>query len=427
MEIGIAYGKKIKRINIDKKNVIKIISPDLAKPVGNVRNLVKLAIKNSIGTLPLEQIVKPEHKIVFIVDDITRPTPTKQILQPLLESLEDIGVPDKNILIIFALGIHRKMNDFEMEHTLGKEIFNRFHCINHDAFDETQLVDLGITKFGTPVYINKKVVEADIRILTGIIKPHNLAGYSGGAKSILPGVCGEKTILHNHSFKAQSHPYSRQGIIDKNPLRKDIEETIKKLGVTYIVDLVLDYKQNVYKVVAGDCIEAHRKGAKYCDELARKKVSKQADICICGTPFPFDINVYQMINSFVAPYLCPHPIIKKSGIIICAGEALAGISDRDLYGSIVKSTSIEGIYKEIQKTDCKIKERVGVQFFCELLMNYTCYMVSDIRNKEKLNNMGFKYYFSLQEAVDRAMYIKGINAQVTILPYAPCVISDFVG
>lgn len=427
MEIGIAYGKAIKRININKKNVIEILSPDLAKPVSNVRNLIKLAIKNSIGTPPLEQIVKPEHKIVFIVDDITRPTPTKQILQPLLESLENIGVPDKNILIIFALGVHRKMNDFEMEDTLGEEIFNRFHCINHDAFDETKLVDLGITKFGTPVYINKKVVEADTRILTGIIKPHNLAGYSGGAKSILPGVCGEKTILYNHSFKTQSHPYSRQGIIEKNPLRKDIEETIKKLGVTYIVNLILDYKQNVYKVVAGDYIEAHRKGAKYCNELTKKKVSKQADICICGTPFPFDINVYQMVNSFVAPYLCPHPIIKKGGIIICAGEALAGISDGDIYESIVNASSFEEIYKQIQKQDCKIKERAGVQFFCELLMNYTCYIVSDIKNKEKLENIGFKYYDNLQKAIDRAIHVKGEKSRITILPYAPCVITDFVG
>jgi nickel-dependent lactate racemase len=426
MEIKVAYGKQMQKCTICNGSYIKIISPRKGKPLLNIKAAIESVIHNPIGSLPLTKIVRSHHKVVIVVDDITRPTPTSILIEPILNVLEEIGVSDKNILIVFALGVHRKMSKAEMIKVLGTEIFNRYDCFNHEAFIDSELVDLGFTEFGTPLFVNRKVFEADIRILTGVIKPHNLAGYSGGAKAILPGVCGVKTIMYNHNFKTQSHPYSRLGILEKNPLRKDIEEVIKKMGSTFIVNLILDYKENICKVVAGDCIKAHKEGARFLDTIAKRHVSEEVDICICGTPSPMDNTVYQMCNSFVVPFRSPRPIIKKRGIIICLGEALEGISDGDMYDTIVNSSSIEELYKEIKNLDCEIHERAGVQHICELLINYKFFIVSNIKNKRKIENMGIQYFKTLQEAFDEAIKLEGEKASVFILPYAPFVIPELI-
>jgi len=427
MELEIAYGKRMQKCVICDENIVKIIFPKEGEPLSNVEAAIKVALNNPIGLPPLIKIVRPNHKVVFVIDDATRPTPTSVILKPILEILEEIGVSDENILIIFALGVHKKMSKDGMSKILGKNIFNRYRSVNHEAFDNSKLVDLGVTKFGTPVSINKEVIEADIRILTGMIKPHNLAGYSGGAKSILPGVCGVKTIMYNHSFKTQSHPYSKMGILEKNPLRKDIEETLKMIGPTFMVNLVLDYKKNICKIVAGDCIKAHREGARFLDTITKINVFEKADICICGTPSPTDVNVYQMCsNCATSVFRCPHPIIKDGGILIISGEASEGISDGDMYDSIVSASSINELYEEIKDLHCEIHERAGVQHICELLLNYNTFIVANIKNERKLENMGFRYFKTIQEAYDMALALKGKDARVTVLPYATCVIPDFI-
>jgi len=288
---------------------------------------------------------------MFIVDDNTRPIPSKKILVPILKTIKKKNIPNKNITIIMAVGMHKKLNRKELIEILGKEIYDNYNIENHNALNKNYLIDLGETSFGTPVMVNKKVYEADLRILTGMIKPHNIAGYSGGGKSILPGVCGLDTILSNHSFKATSHPYSCLGVIEGNPMRENMEGALKLIGTSFMINVVLNYKDKVVKVVAGDVIKAHRKGVKFLGKLSKLNIIKQAEICICGTPAPVDMNFYQMLNSISAPYRIKKPITKSGGTIIVTDSAREGISDGDFYN--VLNPSSPKFFKIYQKYPIK--------------------------------------------------------------------------
>jgi len=427
MEIKIAYGKGSKNINISGEKIIDVLNPYNGEVIKNryISEEVELALEEPTGMLPLINLVNKNSKIVIIVDDNTRPTPTKKILDPILKTIKKKNISNKNITIIVAVGMHKKLNREELIGILGKEIYDNYNIENHDALNKKTLIDLGETSFGTPVLINKKVYKADLRILTGLIKPHNIAGYTGGGKSILPGVCGLDTILSNHSFKATSHPHSCLGVIEGNPMREDIEEVLKLIGTSFMINVLLNYKEEVVKVVAGDVIKAHRKGVEFQDKLSKLDVAKQAEICICGTPAPIDINFYQMLNSISAPYRIKKPIIKSDGTIIVVGSSKEGISDGDFY-DVLKNVPRELVWERIKSKKIIYKERPALHIYLEGEREYNLIVVSEERNRQLFRDMNMKFFSNLQIAVDNVINKYQNKENVIVLPYAPYIIPHLV-
>jgi len=427
MEIKIAYGKGFKSINILEEKIIDVLNPNKGKAIKNryIREEVELVLEEPTDMLPLINLVNKNSKIVIIVDDNTRPTPTKKILDPILKTIKKKNISNKNITIIVAVGMHKKLNREGLIGILGKDIYDNYNIENHDALNKKNLIDLGETSFGTPVLINKKVYEADLRILTGIIKPHNIAGYTGGGKSILPGVCGLDTILSNHSFKATLNPCSCLGVIEGNPMRRDMEEALKLIGTSFMINVVLNYKEEVVKVVAGDVIKAHRKGVEFQDKLSKLDVAKQAEICICGTPAPIDINFYQMLNSISAPYRIKKPIIKSGGTIIVVGSSREGISDGDFY-NVLKSVPRELVWERIKSKEFIYKERPALHIYLEGEREYNLVVVSEERNRQLFRDMHINFFSSLQNAVDSIIDKYQNNKNVIILPHAPYIIPHLV-
>jgi len=427
MEIRIAYWKGYKNINISRGKLINVLNPHNGEVIKNkyISEKVTLALEEPTNMLPLINLINKNSKIVIIVDDNTRPTPTKRILDPILKTIKEKNISNKNITIIVAVGMHKKLNRGELIGILGKEIYDNYNIENHDALSKKTLIDLGETSFGTPVLINKKVYKADLRILTGIIKPHNIAGYTGGGKSILPGVCGLDTILSNHSFKATSNPNSCLGVVEGNPMREDIEEVLKLIGTSFMINVVLNCKEEVVKVVAGDVIKAHRKGVKFLDKLSKLNVAKQAEICICGTPAPVDMNFYQMLNSISAPYRIKKPIIKSGGTIIAAGSAREGISDGDFY-DVLKSVPRELVWERIKSKKFIYKERPALHIYLEGEREYNLVVVSEERNRQLFRDMHINFFSSLQDAVGYTIDKYQNNKNVIILPHAPYIIPHLV-
>jgi len=428
LNIKIPYNKKYINFNILDEQIIGILNPREGKVIKgkSLQNIIENAIQNPIGMMPLDDLIKNKSKIVIIIDDNTRPTPTKNILKPLLNNIKRKGIPSNNIDIILALGVHKKLNKEEIIGIVGEEIYYNYRVENHDAFDEKKLIDLGKSTFGTPIKLNKKVYEADLRILTGIIKPHNIAGYTGGGKSILPGVSGVDTVLCNHSFKATSNMNSRLGIIKGNPMREDIEEVSKLIGPSFMVNVVLNYKEEVIRVVTGDVIKAHRKGVEVLNEVSKLNVLKLADICICGTPDPIDINFYQMLNSISAPYRIKRPIIRQGGTIIVAGSAREGISDGDFY-NVLKTVPREEIREMIELEYDIYRERAALQIYLEGDNNYKIIVVSEKKNEKLFTDMKIKFSTNLQKTVDEVLKNYDSNENVIVLPYAPYVIPNLDG
>lgn len=424
MFVSIPQGEELLTVEIPKENIIDILQPNEKPEIVDLNEHIMQALQKPVSSLPLINMLKPDMKIVIIIDDNTRPTPTKNIITPVLDIIKEQGIPNRNITIIFALGLHRKLTKDEQVNILGKTIFDNYLVENHDAYDNNNLIDLGITTFGTPILLNKKVYEADLRILTGLIKPHNQAGYSGGGKSILPGVCGAITIQSNHNYKSMSNPYSCLGVIAKNPIREDIEESTALIGSTFIINVIMDYNDRIIGVVAGNLIEAHRTGARHLDYLVKQKVDNQCDICICGTPSPIDINFYQMLNSLSAPYRLPRPIVRDGGTIIVVGRAEEGISDGDFYKQLVNSTK-EELWEKIQEENHNIKDRAALQIFLQGALKYNLVVVSQKSNENTFKEMRIEHYSDLQMAVNEVIKRYELSKNTIIMPYAPYLIASF--
>ncbi|MFZ7133164.1 MAG: nickel-dependent lactate racemase [Eubacteriales bacterium] len=420
MEHYVSYGHGHSKFSITERLKTLTLLPKEIASLDHMYEKVIESILNSEGYLKLQNVANKESSIVIIIDDNTRPIPTKEIIIPLLDYLNKLHVKKEKIKIIIALGAHKKLNEKAIIGLVGEKIYGEYKVVNHDAFDNNQLTYFGETSFGTPIWINNEVVNADIKILIGLIKPHNQAGYSGGGKSILPGVAGIKTIQSNHNYKSISNQDSRIGIINGNPIRSDIEDSLKFIDNVFIINVVMDYKENVIDIVSGDPIEAHKKGAKILDEVSKFEINSDFDICICGTPDPIDIDFYQMLNSLSLPYRCNQPIIKEGGAIIVVGRAYQGISTHDFYKCLAKY-SPDTVWDKISHENSDIEDRAALQIFLEGFLKYNIIVATELKNINYFNDMKIEAYYDIQNAVDSVIK-KYKNPNILILPYAPYTI-----
>ncbi len=250
------------------------------------------ALAQPIGTLPLRNIVKPGERIAIVVNDITRLTRTDLFLPAVIAVLNQAGIPDRDIFIVFALGIHRKQTDAERIEIIGEELHRRIRNFDHDCWDDSALVTLGRTSFGNNVQINRQVWEADRIILTGEIIYHLIAGYSGGRKSLVPGVAGAKTTTFNHSMIFD--PACRAGALDGNPAHEDLLEACRMAEPDFIVNVVLDPEGRLLRVVAGHFDLAHREGCLAVDAALSASVNEPYDLIVASAGgYPLDLDLRQ--------------------------------------------------------------------------------------------------------------------------------------
>lgn len=289
MKLEYGYGNGTQVVNVPDKNVIDILMPnDVEYDLTGVSE-VKRALENPISSKRLRDIVKPGEKIVIITSDITRPMPTAKVMPALLDELYLANINPKDVTLVFALGSHRKHTDAEKLKLAGERAINEINIVDSDPGD---CVRLGITKRGTPVDIFRLVAEADRRICLGNIEYHYFAGYSGGAKAIMPGVSTREAIRRNHSHMIEDGSFA--GNMEGNPVREDIEEAATLCPIDFILNVVLDEHKEIIKAVAGHPVYAHREGTKFLDKLYLKEIPERANIVLVSQGgAPKDINLYQ--------------------------------------------------------------------------------------------------------------------------------------
>jgi nickel-dependent lactate racemase len=266
--------------------------PRDASPIADEAQAVAEALENPIGAAPLREIVQPGEHVAIVVNDITRLTRTDLMLPPIVGVLNAAGIPDRDIFIVFALGIHRPQTDDERRLIVGEEIHSRIRCFDHIATDDSALVEIGTTSFGNRVEINRRVWEADRIILTGEIIYHLIAGYSGGRKSLVPGVAGFRTTTFNHRMIFD--PDCRAGKLDGNPAHEDLLEACRLAGPDFIVNLVLSPEGKLIRAVAGHFDLAHREGCLTVDRMLRVEIEAPYDLIVASAGgFPLDIDLRQ--------------------------------------------------------------------------------------------------------------------------------------
>jgi nickel-dependent lactate racemase len=372
------------------------------------------AIENPIGTIRLKDIVNSGEKIVIITSDITRPMPSKIVLPPLINELKLANVGISDITIVLALGSHRKHSEDEKKYLVGNIIYNS--GINIIDSNMNECINLGKCKNGTPVDIFKLVALADRIICLGNIEYHYFAGYSGGAKAIMPGVSSHDAIQANHSNMVSENAYA--GNIESNPVRQDIDEVGEFIKIDFIVNVVLNNKKEIVKAVAGHYIQAHRDGCKTLDKLYGIELERQADIVIVSPGgFPKDINIYQsqkaLDNSKHA--------VREGGIIILVASA------KEKFG--------ESVFEEwmLNKKPCDMIKEIKEKFrlgghkaaaIAMVLQKSKIYFVSDL-DDELVEKIGFIPFKNPQDAITSALNELGQNSKILLMPDAGSTLARY--
>ncbi|WP_432664283.1 nickel-dependent lactate racemase [Wukongibacter baidiensis] len=407
MKYELKFGKGKVKFEIDDKNYMGEILPKEIESDITGEAEVERALENPIGSPRLKDIVKPGEKIVIVTSDITRPMPSKIVLPPVLRELKLANIDEKDIKIVLALGSHRSHTEDEKRNLVGDEIYNsEIEILDSDM---KKCINLGKCANGTPVDIFKPVADADRIICMGNIEYHYFAGYSGGAKAIMPGVSSHEAIQANHSNMIKEEAYA--GNIDTNPVRQDIDETGEFIKIDFIINVVLNKKKEVVKAVAGHYIKAHREGCKHLDAMYGVEIEKQADIVIVSPGgFPKDLNIYQsqkgLDNSKHA--------VRDGGIIILVASAKERFGEKTFEEWMLNKTPTEMI-KEI-KENFKLGGHKAAAI-AMILQKAKVYMVSDLED-ELVRKINFEPFDTVQDAIEVALKELGEDSQIMIMPAA---------
>ena len=339
------YGKEEIRLPIEDKNIIKILNLKKHKVILYPENRLKNLLKNPMGCTSLKELIfqKKVSKILIIVNDITRPTPYEVILLPLLDELHQIGIKKENIIFMVATGIHRSNYPEEIKEMFGQSIFSAYQFMNHDC-DDPHLKDLGRLKSGNTLWVNPMVSDIDFIITTGVIVPHYFAGFSGGRKSILPGICGRKTIEANHARMV--HPNARAGNLKGNPVHQEMQEAAEKVGVDFNINIVTNEHYEIIEIVAGELLASWQQGVEICKQIYICPIEKKADVVIASAGgYPKDINVYQAQKALNNAYQA----VKSGGTIILLAECSEGYGEPTFENWIEEANAPDDIIKRLKK------------------------------------------------------------------------------
>ncbi len=399
------FGKSVVNLEIPDQHLLKILNPKSVEAPKDQNQTVIDALMNPIGSKPLHEIVKPGEKIAIITSDITRPMPSKIVLPPVLDELSRAGIPDNDITIVFGLGIHRAHTEEEKEYLVGSEVYRRYNCI--DSVGE--FVMLGTGKHGTPFEVFKPVIDADRRICMGNIEFHYFAGFSGGAKAIMPGVSTKAAIQANHSHMID--PAAAAGRINGNPVRGDIDEVLDFCPVDFIVNVVLDEKKKIVGAVAGHPIEAHRVGCRMLEEIYRIEIPAKADIVVVSPGgFPKDINLYQAQKALDN---AKHAV-KKGGAILWIASAAEGLGEDSfeewMLGHEKLSDMIPHIRREFVLGGHKAAAIALVAEIADI------YFYSDL-NADFVRKIHFNPVSDLQATLEELLAKYGPEATVIAMPF----------
>lgn len=405
--IELKYGRGKVELRLPDKANAKILLPNTSQSAPDEEEELRRALDSPIGSSRLRDIAKPWDTAAIVVSDITRPVPTARILPSVIEELKMAGVQDENITVIFAVGSHRAHTPEERSMLVGEDIYRRFKCVDSSQYP---MARIGVTSSGTPVDISEPVANADLHICIGNIEYHYFAGYSGGAKAVMPGVSSREAIARNHRF--MTSPDTAAGKLDGNPVRMDIEEAGAMLGIDFIVNVVLDEKKRICKAVAGDPVLAHREGCRYLDKIYSSPIERQADIVVaCAGGFPKDINLYQTQKALDnAKYA-----VRDGGTIILVGSCAEGYGEAVFEQWLKEAGSPQDLIDRVQ-TNFELGGHKAAAIAMTLTKAEVC-LVSDMQAPD-VRRAFLKPAASLQDAFEKAMQKYGEGADVIIMPYA---------
>lgn len=416
--IRVPYGNGFQEAFIDNKYTVETIDIGSKDKYYDEEKMLKEALDNPINSEKLEDMVKKDDKILIVINDHTRPGPTKMIVNEMMERFKSIEIPKENIKFIVATGSHRATTEEELESILGKEIVNNFEIIVHDC--KKDLAYLGESKFGPPLYVNQALLECTFCIVTGLIAPHHSAGYSGGRKSILPGLSGFETLKIHHSLPIR--PFEpAMGQIYENPFHKVALEAARMVDVKFMINSIQDPHKNNIAFVAGDLEEAHEKGVDICKEISEINLEEKADIVIASPGgSPRDRNLYQSQKALSVAEKIGNPDCH----FILVAEGKDGLGEGVLKEWLAEANEPAEVVERFKREGYDIGSNKAFMF-ARAMLKGKIVVVSEHLDKDELESMMMTGESTLQEAIDNILKVKSPN-KIYVLPYAVNIIPNII-
>jgi len=418
MEIRLPYGKEELNIELPGERIKGILSTPLGeqKPRGGECELVEMALDSPVRGLPLSQLAQGKGKVVIITSDHTRPLPSKVTLPPILKAVRR-GNPQAEITILMATGYHRAPTREELEDKLGQEITGKERILIHSAREKEQMEVVGRLPSGQELELNSAALEADLLLAEGFIEPHLFAGFSGGGKSILPGIAGQASIFGNHCAEFIAHPRARTGILTGNPVQEDIRAAARLAGLDFILNVALNSTHQVIGAFAGEPEAAHNKGCEYVDSLTRVKSSPAEIVITTNGGYPLDQNIYQAVKGMTAA----EAACQEGGTIIALSRCIDGHGSEAFFKELVKSASPEKAWEEIcnRSREETRPDQWQAQILARILGRCRVIMVTGAP-RHMVESMHMEWAPSVEEA------LKMIDSggQITVIPDGVGVIVD---
>ncbi len=404
VELSLAYGHRALPVRLPAGRLQAVVEPLAAGEVGPEAELVAEALARPTGSAPLRQVARAGQRVVIVTSDLTRPCPSERLLPPVLDELAAAGVRDADITVVVALGLHRPMTPAEIEAAVGGEVARRVQVLNHDPDDTLRL---GVTSFGTPVDLYRPIVEADLRVCLGNLELHYFAGYSGGAKAILPGCASRAAVNANHAMMVR--PEASAGRLDGNPVRADLEEGVALVGVDFILNVVVDGRHRIAGAVAGDVTAAHRAGCQMVAERGIVPVAARAGIVLVSAGgSPKDVNMYQAQKALDnAAYA-----VQDGGVIILVAECPEGLGNRT-FETWMAGSSPDEILARIQQEFVLGGHKAAA--VAAVLKRAAVYLVSALP-AELVSRCGMRPFDDAGAALEAALATVGDSARILVLP-----------
>ncbi|MDN3017933.1 nickel-dependent lactate racemase [Paenibacillus sp. BSR1-1] len=415
MKTNLLYGQN--ELEVEVSEDAFIVEPNHLPGLENDIGALKEALKNPIGTGPLKEMVKATDKVAIVISDITRPTPNHKMVPVLIEELNH--VPIENFVIINGTGTHRDQTREEFVQMLGDWVVDNVRIINNQCHDQETLVNVGKSKFGCDVYLNKEYVEADFRIVTGFIEPHFFAGFSGGPKGIMPGIAGIETIMTFHNARMIGDARSTWGNMEDNPVQEMTREINRMCKPNFMLNVTLNREKEITAVFAGELYEAHDKGCEFVKEHAMIKCDDRFDVVITSNSgYPLDQNLYQAVKGMSAA----HKIVKKGGTIIVASECSDGLPSHGNYSKIFEfADSPQALLDLINDPNFKMFDQWQVQKQAVTQVWADVYVYSMLTDEQVIGSM-LKPTHNIEQTLEELKQTYGENMSIAVLPLGPLTI-----
>jgi nickel-dependent lactate racemase len=414
----LAYGKTGIRVTLADDWAATVVEPRLLAGLPNPQRALREALRRPIASAALAERVQTGDRVGIVVNDITRATPSRAIVEAILAELPH--VPRKDVTLFNALGTHRPNYEAELREMLGDELVDTCRMVQNDCFDRTTQVFLGEVSPGRPVWVNRELMDCDLRILTGFIEPHFFAGFSGGGKAIMPGMAGLETILNNHSAEHIRDPRATWGVTQGNPIWEEVQAVTAMAEPLFLVNVALNRSKEITAVFAGNLRAAHAQGCAFVKANAMVAVPAPFDVVLTSNSgYPLDLNLYQSVKGMSAAA----QVVRPGGAIVIVSQCWDGVPDHGLYGQILREArSPQEVLMRIHQAAQPRQDQWQAQVQAQVQLKAQVFVHSSGLSDETVRQALLEPAPRLEETLHTLVARYGPRARLCVLPEGPTTI-----